>query len=54
MWEVLGRAAEEPQGSEAGAEFAGHGSLPFMGGTEAAEPQGSTGTAGLGAEPEKH
>ena len=48
--DVLGRAAAEPQGSEAGAEFA-HGSLLFMGGTEGGTPHGSTGAAGLGADP---
>lgn len=49
--EVLGRAAVELQGSEAGVEFDAQGSLLFMGGTEEA-PHGSTGAAGLGAEPE--
>lgn len=52
VWEVLGRAAAEPQGSEAGVEFDAHGSLLFMDGTEGA-PHGSEGTAGLGADPEE-
>lgn len=49
--EVLGRAAEELQGSEAGVELDAQGSLLLMGGTEGAPPHGSTGTAGLGADP---
>lgn len=49
--EVLGRAAAELQGSEAGMEFGAQGSLPFMGGTEGGVPHGSTGAAGLGEEP---
>lgn len=51
MLEVLGRAAEELQGSEAGVELDAQGSLLFMGGTEGGPPHGSTGTAGLGADP---
>lgn len=53
MLEVLGRAAAEPQGSEAGVEFDAHGSPLFMDGTEEGAPHGSEGTAALGADPEK-
>lgn len=49
--EVLGRVAAEPQGSEAGVEFDAQGSLLFMAGTEGGAPHGSTGAAGLGADP---
>lgn len=49
--EVLGRAAAELQGSEAGVELDAQGSLLFMGGTEGGAPHGSTGAAGLGAVP---
>lgn len=49
--EVLGRAAAEPQGSEAGVEVVAQGSLLFMGGTEGGAPHGSTGATGLGADP---
>lgn len=51
MLEVLGRAAAELQGSEAGVEFGAQGSLLFMGGTVGGAPHGSTGAAGLGADP---
>lgn len=51
--EVLGRAAAELQGSEAGVELDAQGSLLFMGGTEGGAPHGSTGVAGLGADPGK-
>lgn len=51
--EILGRAAAEPQGSEAGVEFEAQGSLLFMGGTVGGVPHGSTGAAGLGADPEQ-
>lgn len=49
--EVLGRADAELHGSAAGVEFDAQGSLLFMGGTEGGAPHGSTGTAGLGADP---
>lgn len=49
--EGLERVAAEPQGSEAGVEFGAQGSWLFMGGTEGGAPHGSTGAAGLGAEP---
>lgn len=45
--------AAEPQGSEAGVELEAQGSVFFKGGTEGGAPHGSTGAAGLGAEPEK-
>lgn len=51
--EALGRAAAEPQGSEAGVEFDTHGSALLMEGTEGGVPHGSEGTAGLGADPEE-
>lgn len=50
MWEVLGRPAPEPQGSDAGLEFA-QGSLPFMAGRDEGAAHGSAGTDGLGADP---
>lgn len=50
-FEVLGRAAAELQGSEAGAEFDAQGSVLFKGGTEGGAPHGSDGAAGLGADP---
>ena len=53
MLDVLGRAAAELQGSDAGVEFGAQGSLLFMGGTEGAAPHGSTWAAGLGADPEE-
>lgn len=51
MLEVLGRAAVELQGSDAGTESDAQGSLLFRGGTDGVVPHGSTGAAGLGPEP---
>lgn len=51
MLEALGRVAADPQGSEAGVEFDTQGSLLFRTGTEGGVPHGSTGAAGLGADP---
>lgn len=48
---TLGRAAAEPQGSEAGPALDAQGSLFLTGGTEDGAPHGSTGAAALGAEP---
>lgn len=49
--EVFGRVDAELQGSDAGVGFAAQGSWLFMGGTEGVAPHGSTGAAGLGADP---
>lgn len=51
MLEVLGRPLPEPQGSDAGLEFA-QGSLAFTAGRdEEGAAHGSAGTDGLGADP---
>lgn len=47
----LWREAAEPQGSDTGPELDAQGSLFLTGGTEDGAPHGSTGAAGLGAEP---